>query len=80
MNKFFYPDEGICPSNYQYAYDGGQKCCQHIYEDNEEYEYLQFNSHQCQNDISINCPFNEGCDDRKLYIIICFLKPNLLIL
>jgi len=60
-------DEGICPSNYQYAYDGGQKCCQHIYEDNEEYEYLQFNSHQCQNDISINCPFNEGCDDHQSY-------------
>jgi len=60
-------DEGICPSNYQYAYDGGRKCCQHIYEDNEETKILEFNSRQCQNDISINCPFKEGCDDYQSY-------------
>ena len=62
---FLVSDEGICPPEFKYVYDGGRKCCQFPYEDDEELNFLEFNSRQCQNNATKDCPFDQGCDDCK---------------
>ena len=68
-NFFLVSDEGICPPEFKYVYDGGRKCCQFPYEDNDELNLLQFNSRQCQSNATLDCPFAEGCDDCEYYFI-----------
>ena len=66
-NFFLVSDEGICPPEFKYVYDGGRKCCQFPYEDNDELNLLQFNSRQCQSNATLDCPFAEGCDDCEFF-------------
>ena len=66
---FLVSDEGICPPEFKYVYDGGRKCCQFPYEDNDELTLLQFNSRQCQSNATLDCPFARGCDDCEFFFI-----------